>query len=42
LSSCGYTMYYFSDFVADAEVVRIENKDQMMQWKHFDMYAICN
>lgn len=42
LSSCGYTMYYFSDFVADAEVIRIENKDQMMQWKHFDMYAICN
>ena len=34
-----YSLYYFSDFVADAETTKLERGD-MMNWKHFDIYAI--
>jgi len=40
LKSLGYTLYYFSDFVSDAEIIRIEKKQDMLKWKHFDLYAI--
>lgn len=40
LKSIGYTLYYFSDFVADAEFIKINKKEDMLNWKHFDLYAI--
>ena len=40
LNSLGYSLYYFSDFVGDAEIVPIKKKEEMANWKHFDLYAI--
>ena len=40
LKSLGYTLYYFSDFVAKAEIVRIDKKEDMLKWKHFDLYGV--
>lgn len=40
LKSLGYSLYYFSDFVGDAEIVPIKKKEDMLNWKHFDLYAI--
>ena len=40
LKSLGYTLYYFSDFVANAEIVRIDKKEDMLKWKHFDLYGV--
>lgn len=40
LKSRGYSLYYFSDFDVDAEIVPIEKKEDMLNWKHFDLYAI--
>lgn len=40
LKSLGYTLYYFSDFVLNAEIVRINKKEDMLKWKHFDLYAV--
>jgi FkbM family methyltransferase len=37
----GYTLYYFNDFASNTEEKRI-SKDDMMNWKHFDIYAIPN
>ena len=40
LKSLGYTLYYVSDFVANAEIVRIDKKEDMLKWKHFDLYGV--
>lgn len=40
LAHLGYTLYYFSGFEQDAEVVPIKRKEDMMNWKHFDLYAV--
>jgi FkbM family methyltransferase len=40
LISLGYSLYYFSDFIGNAEVVKITKKEDMLNWKHFDLYAI--
>ena len=40
LAGHGYSMYYFSDFDENAEIIPIVKKEDMMRWKHFDLYAI--
>jgi FkbM family methyltransferase len=40
LKSIGYSLYYFSDFVSDADIIPIREKEDMLKWKHFDLYAI--
>jgi FkbM family methyltransferase len=35
----GYTLHYFEDFVVDTPVQKISKAD-MMNWKHFDIYAL--
>lgn len=40
LRNLGYSLYYFSGFSADAEVIPILNKEDMLNWKHFDLYAV--
>jgi FkbM family methyltransferase len=40
LSTLGYKLHYFSDFRGDAEVVKIERREDMLKWKHFDFYAM--
>lgn len=40
LRSLGYSLYYFSDFASDAEIVPIRQKEDMLKWKHFDLYAV--
>lgn len=42
LQSLGYSMFYFTDFYATAEIVPILRKEDMLKWKHFDFYAIAN
>ena len=39
LHSMGYSMFYFTDFYATAEIVPITRKEDMLKWKHFDFYA---
>jgi len=38
----GYELYYVADFVATAETVRLTCKEDMLKWKHFDLYALPN
>ncbi|GAB2939987.1 hypothetical protein GCM10027048_00260 [Hymenobacter coalescens] len=40
LRDLGYSLYYFADFAIDAEVVPIRQKEDMLKWKHFDLYAV--
>jgi FkbM family methyltransferase len=40
LKSLGYSLYYFSDFTSDAEIIPINVKEDMLKWKHFDLFAI--
>jgi len=40
LKSKGYSLYYFTDFVADTKIIPIAKKEDMLNWKHFDFYAI--
>lgn len=40
LKSKGYSLYYFSDIDINAKIVPIEKKEDMCNWKHFDLYAI--
>ncbi|MBK8346767.1 MAG: hypothetical protein IPL08_03795 [Saprospiraceae bacterium] len=40
LKGMGYTLFYFSDFRSDAEVVPILTSQDMLKWKHFDFYAL--
>ena len=42
LKSIGYSLYYFSDFNSTSEVNPIRAKEDMLKWKHFDLYAIVN
>lgn len=39
LASLGYTMHYFSDFDASAEVVTMQSREDMLKWHHFDFFA---
>jgi Methyltransferase FkbM domain len=39
LKSKGYSLFYFSDFDVNATIIPIEKKEDMMNWRHFDMYA---
>ena len=40
LKSKGYNLFYFSDFDVNAKIIPIKNKEDMLNWKHFDLYAI--
>ncbi|UYZ65185.1 FkbM family methyltransferase [Hymenobacter weizhouensis] len=40
LHAKGYSLYYFSDFSSDAEIVPITTPEDMLKWKHFDLYAV--
>ncbi|MEI6059448.1 MAG: FkbM family methyltransferase [Bacteroidota bacterium] len=40
LKSKGYSLYYFNDFVNDTQIIPIAKKEDMLNWKHFDFYAI--
>jgi FkbM family methyltransferase len=40
IKSLGYSVFYFSDFTSNAEVVEIKVKEDMLKWRHFDIYAI--
>lgn len=40
LKSKGYSLYYISDLDVNAKIVPIEKKEDMLIWKHFDLYAI--
>ncbi len=40
LKSKGYSLYYFSDFISNAEITPINRKEDMLKWKHFDLYAV--
>jgi FkbM family methyltransferase len=40
LTSLGYQLFYFSDFVGDATIEPIKTKEDMLKVKHFDLYAI--
>ena len=42
LDQLGYSLYYFADFDATSEVVQIMTKEDMLKWKHFDLYAVPN
>lgn len=39
LKNLGYALFYISDFTIDAEVVPILKQEDMLNWKHFDMYC---
>lgn len=39
-ASKGYSVYYFSDFSSDAEIVKLTQKEDMLKWRHFDVFAI--
>ena len=40
LKSKGYDLHYFSDFSVSAEVIPIRKKEEMLNWKHFDLFAV--
>ncbi|MDX1954137.1 MAG: FkbM family methyltransferase [Chitinophagaceae bacterium] len=40
LRDLGYSLYYFSSFTIDAEIIPIQTQEDMMNWKHFDIYAV--
>lgn len=40
LTRKGYELYYVADFTATAETVRLTSKEDMLKWKHFDLYAL--
>lgn len=40
LHDLGYSLFYFSDFDHEAEIIPIQTMEAMMNWKHFDFYAI--
>jgi FkbM family methyltransferase len=40
LKSIGYSLYYFSGFDLNAKIIPIETKESMLNWTHFDLYAI--
>jgi FkbM family methyltransferase len=40
LKSKGYSLYFFSDFDVNAKIIPIQKKEDMLNWKHFDLYAI--
>ncbi|TLU98279.1 FkbM family methyltransferase [Dyadobacter luticola] len=40
VSDLGYELYYFSDFLDNAEIVKIENPKDMTKWRHFNFYAV--
>lgn len=37
-----YTLYYFSDFDENAEIIKLEGPKDMNRWKTFNFYAIAN
>ncbi|MDO9510577.1 MAG: FkbM family methyltransferase [Bacteroidales bacterium] len=40
LHSLGYHLYYFSDFSINADIIPIKVKEDMLNWKHFDLFAV--
>lgn len=40
LAGKGYRLFYFSDFSADAEIIPLTRKEDMLRWRHFDLYAV--
>lgn len=40
LHSIGYSLYYFNDYDDISEIVPILKKEDMLKWKHFNLYAI--
>jgi FkbM family methyltransferase len=39
VAQLGYTLYYFQDFAVNTETKKLAKGD-MMNWKHFDIYAV--
>ena len=42
LESLGYSLFYFTDFVATTDIIPIKRKKDMLKYKHFDFYATPN
>lgn len=40
LKSKGYSLYYVQDFVTGTQIIPITKKEDMLNWKHFDFYAM--
>lgn len=40
VSSLDYTLYYFSDFDENAEIIKLEGAGDMNKWKTFNFYAL--
>jgi len=40
LKELGYDLFYFSEFSMEAEIIPIQKQEDMMNWKHFDLYAL--
>ena len=40
LTALGYSLYYFAEFDRAAEVVPLTQRQDMLKWKHFDLYAL--
>jgi FkbM family methyltransferase len=40
LHSKGYSLFYIEDFSIDTTILPILKKEDMLKWKHFDLYAI--
>jgi FkbM family methyltransferase len=40
LKDKGYSLYYFSDFLDNAEIIPIETETDMLKWRHFDLFAV--
>ena len=40
LKDMGYKLYYFGDLADESQVEEIKTKEDMLKWKHFDLYAI--
>lgn len=40
LKEMGYSLFYVSEFSIAAEIIPIESEQDMLRWKHFDLFAI--
>lgn len=40
LHSIGYSLYYFNDYDDISEIIPILKKEDMLKWKHFNLYAV--
>lgn len=40
LAQNGYSLFYFADFLEDTKVEPISTPEEMMRWRHFNLYAV--